>query len=527
MNRMPRRAVALPFVVLFLVSSAHLLLAPFTKVEESFNVQAVHDLLYTAELADYDHFQFPGPVQRSFVPAVLIAFVARPFKLLRFLGFDSKVALLIISRMLLSMMVALGLCFFFSKVISDDEVHTGRKRILFVFLSAIQFHLPFYMSRMLPNVIALVPVSFGLGFWMQQSKPRSSWKPSIFILTFTAIVCRCDVIILTGIIGIQMIACRRVPLLHGLLFGVVSVCLSLLITISVDSHFWGRWLWPEGEVLYFNTVLNKSKEWGVSPFYWYFTSALPRMLNISYPTAFIGALVDSRARRMTIVALSFVFLYSFLDHKELRFLFPTLPLWNLSAALGLDTLFFRSKNSAPIRLLRLAVLGGCFLGVSVTIISSKASYLNYPGGFGLVETRKLIAMTKDTQSQPIVVHIDTFAAMTGVSRFLQEEKVHEIDRSAGNNHTNGTSVEILYSKEEGLELDEYQSKGFDYLLNEHAHVPGYTMIKSIDGFTGISLHGDSVKAAFLGMIRQLHFPIRYSTAPVLFVHRRYSGHDKQ
>lgn len=73
----------IPAVVLL-----HLWVAPFTKVEESFNVQAIHDILIHGipnENADqfltanYDHVSFPGSVPRTFVGALVLSGLARPF----------------------------------------------------------------------------------------------------------------------------------------------------------------------------------------------------------------------------------------------------------------------------------------------------------------------------------------------------------------------------------------------------------------------------------------------------------------
>lgn len=63
----------------------HLLVAPYTKVEESFHVQATHDILahgfpYSDEIdrSHYDHFEFPGAVPRTAVGASILAGLSSP-----------------------------------------------------------------------------------------------------------------------------------------------------------------------------------------------------------------------------------------------------------------------------------------------------------------------------------------------------------------------------------------------------------------------------------------------------------------
>lgn len=76
-------------------------------------------------------------------------------------------------------------------------------------------------------------------------------------------VFRCDLLPWAGVVGLHLLATRQVSLVAGVGAGAAAVAASLALTVPLDSLLWGRWLWPEGEVLWFNTAQNRcAAGWG-------------------------------------------------------------------------------------------------------------------------------------------------------------------------------------------------------------------------------------------------------------------------
>ena len=561
------------------VAAAHVFLAPYTKVEESFNLQATHDVMVHGwDLSAYDHHAFPGVVPRTFIGAIVLAALAKPLQFalvfLRVLDGDdargTKMGAQIAARLALALANVAALGRMRRVLRSAFGKGVG---VAFALVVASQFHLTFYVSRTLPNTFALALTTLAAADWLDAffSSSFSCRKKTydardaraVLLLTASFVIFRCDTALLLAPVGAHMLFTRAFSLAGAVNWGARCVAACLAITIAIDTAMWAPprlldarerdalydtlgqslsqkslWpgsegiMWPEGRVFWFNTYENRSHEWGTYPFSWYFTDALPRAIGIWTPFVVFGAATNGKARVVALVALSFVTTYSFLPHKELRFVFPALPLCDACAAVGVAETYRRlselrmmsektrkrrrTKQSAtrrrasfwpppPAPLLGVALL----LAVATHVLFASAAYRNYPGGeaFAAMHAAEARGERFASREKPTRVHVDVAAAQTGASRFGESAFLDA----------------FVYSKREGISPETFQTLpdpvAFDVLITGEPFVPGYEPEAVHEGYAGIRT--TRRRLSLLG-VAKVSVPVwvETRTTPAIWTHRR-------
>lgn len=306
------------------------------------------------------------------------------------------------------------------------------------------------------------------------------------LLTVAGVIFRSEIAILLATQTAYLLYRKRVSLTREVVpAGVGGALLGLFLTVPIDSFFWLRFpLWPEFAGFYYNAIEGKSSDWGTSPWHFYFTNALPRLLvnpltwQVCIPLAVGMSATRKASLDVLIPLLAFLGIYSVQPHKEWRFIIYAVPGLTAVAAIGASWIWTRRSKTIVYRSLSLALVASTLASFAVSFGMLAISRLNYPGAEALSRVHDY-----GNGSRVAGVHMDTLSCTTGITRFLEKPPPQSI-------MGNGVTLWI-YDKTEDPQMLLRPTfwERFDYVLTEKPEkvIGRWEIAEVVNGFAGIGL----------------------------------------
>ena len=520
--------------LLILVALVHLYFSPYTKVEESFNIQAIHDILEygVKDISSYDHIKFPGVVPRTFISSLIIAGILKPLIKFGIIENNYKgtgLAVQIGARAVIAVINIASIIFFkncvqnkilkslLSRVsISQKSVETKstissvvevdtESRIapssslsywVDVFLLG-QFHLMYYCSRSLPNfIIAFAIANVAMGFLAMDKI-----NVSVFLLSLGGVIFRMElgvmcIALILGRIFIEVVVTEEMnfnqilKLQKGyaklLKFSLLGAMIGGSASFIVDSYFWGHKTIPELESFVFNIINKQSANWGVEPFHAYFTKYLmmfflpPTVIILNYYGLQYSYNNFKLFLQLELTAIIHIAIMSLQPHKEWRFICYVLPIFTIIGANGCSFTLININYKDPFGML-IPILISCspLASMSISAVFSFISSKNYPGGVALQQFNNYILSNADEyKDRNVVVHMDTLTCMTGATLFGE---------------INLPDYHVTYDKTENPEQIVKDWANYDFLIGQYyedlndVQELNYTLVSKAPIYAGINL----------------------------------------
>lgn len=338
---------------------------------------------------------------------------------------------------------------------------------------------------------------------MPTSSPlrTSRYRSALFSLTVAGCIFRSEIAALVTSHAFYLLLAPhvRVPPYQIIAAGLAGLIFSLFASVPIDTFFWNKStpLWPELTGFIYNVVEGKSRGWGTQPWHFYFSAALPRLLfnpviyQVCIPLAVATPVIREPVLDILIPNLLFVALYSFLPHKEWRFVVYVVPPLLAVTSAGASWIWIRQNKKIYFRFLSLAIMASMLASFAASGAILYVSQLNYPGA----EALNRLHILERNGTGIVRVHLDTFTCMTGVTRFLERPPPPLLQNTAGQIQ----SKIWVYDKTEDEEklLSPVFWETVDYAITERPErVPGpWEVLDIVDAYAGIGLERIAVKGS--------------------------------
>ena len=130
---------------------------------------------------------------------------------------------------------------------------------------------------------------------------------------------------------------------------------------------YGQWTFVPFNFLYINFFHPKSisSHYGTNNLFWYFTNGLPMIYLYRLPFILFGSISN---KRLTVVIVFTIFIYTLNRHKEFRFLTQILPILFILEAHGIDWCIKRLKWNKFRWIIFFSFIGHLLIGIYFSLV---------------------------------------------------------------------------------------------------------------------------------------------------------------
>ncbi|KAK4193598.1 family 22 putative glycosyltransferase [Podospora australis] len=126
---------------------------------------------------------------------------------------------------------------------------------------------------------------------------------------------------------------------------------ALAVSVASDRLYFGFWTFPPYKWLYFNMSQSLAVFYGRMPWHYYLVQGIPLLTTTFLPFALVGlykatstsktlsASQSNTLKTLSFSAISMVAILSLVSHKEVRFIYPLLPILHIVAAPFITSFF--------------------------------------------------------------------------------------------------------------------------------------------------------------------------------------------
>lgn len=245
------------------------------------------------------------------------------YKVLAILGLDYRILLIKLPRILQGVIAAWGDLYLYklSWLLSDRA--TAQWTLL---CQCTNWFMLYSSTRTITNSMETTLITAAMYYfpWPGKLNSRNSVK-KFLILAALSIIIRPTAAVIWVLMCSWHLQDNHHQMWTTLKSYIVVGCSTLLLSATIDRLFCGQWIFVQYSFLKFNVLSGGGSFYGTHPWHWYLTQGYPVIMGTFLVPFLVGAW-RARNKVPLFVIIWTTFVYSFLSHKEFRFLMPILPL---------------------------------------------------------------------------------------------------------------------------------------------------------------------------------------------------------